>query len=88
VQMKTRVAGVIATSACAVGMMGMPAFASPQHVHVTNIKNVAFFSGNTVNKSISIPVDVCGNAVAVFGFAEASCQGGAGVFLNTLDSGW
>jgi hypothetical protein len=88
VQMKTRVAGVIAMSACAVGMMGASAFASPQNVHVTNIRNVPFFSENTVDRPISIPVDVCGNAVAVFGFAEASCQGGAGVFLNTLDSGW
>jgi hypothetical protein len=63
VQMKTRVAGVIATSACAVGMMGMPAFASPRNVHVTNIERVSFLTWNTVDHAISVPVDMCGNAI-------------------------
>jgi hypothetical protein len=88
VQMKTRVAGVLAASACAVGAMSAPAFASTHNVHVYNIKNSSVLSGNTVNIPISIPVDVCGNAIAVLGFAEASCQGGAGVFLNSYKSGW
>jgi ChpA-C len=39
-------------------------------------------SGNTVNAPVSAPVDVCGIAAAVVGFANASCQGGA--FSNTL----
>jgi hypothetical protein len=88
VQMKTRVAGVLAMSACVVGMMGAPAFASTHNVHIYNIKNDVILSGNTVNIPITIPVDVCGNAIAIFGFAEASCQGGAGVFFNSRDSGW
>jgi hypothetical protein len=88
VQRKTRVAGVLATSACAVGMIGAPAFASTHNVHVFNYKNTAMLSGNTVNIPVSIPVDVCGNAIAILGFAEASCQGGAGVFLNSPNGGW
>jgi hypothetical protein len=86
--MKTRVAGVLATSACAVGLMGGPAFASTHNVRDINVKNVSILSGTTVNMPIAIPVDVCGNAVAILGFAEASCQGGAGVFTNSQDSGW
>jgi hypothetical protein len=39
-------------------------------------------SGNTVNAPISAPVDVCGIAAAVAGFANSSCLGGA--FSNTL----
>ena len=39
-------------------------------------------SGNTVNAPVSAPVDVCGIAAAVVGFANAGCQGGA--FSNTL----
>jgi ChpA-C len=89
VQMKTRVAGVLATTACAVGMLGVPAFASTyNNVHVFNYKNTTILSDNTVNIPISIPVDVCGNAIAILGFAEASCQGGAGVFLNSPNGGW
>jgi small secreted domain DUF320 len=88
VQMKTRVAGVLATSACAVGLIGAPAFASTHNVHVYDSGNTSILSGNTVNIPISIPVDVCGNAIAILGFAEASCQGGAGVFLNSPNGGW
>ncbi|HEY1622998.1 MAG TPA: chaplin family protein [Streptosporangiaceae bacterium] len=84
--MKTRVAGVLATSACAVGLMAAPAFASTHNVY--NFRNVSVLSDNTVNIPISIPVDVCGNAIAILGFAEASCQGGAGAFLNSPNGGW
>lgn len=92
-QMKTRVAGVLAASASAVAMLGAPAFASPAHHgggnHVNNnVGNINVVSGNTVNMPISIPINVCGNAIAILGFAEASCQGGSGVFLNSPDSGW
>jgi ChpA-C len=87
VQMKTRVAGVFATSACAVGLLGAPAFASTHNVHIYNRGNMTIISGNTVNIPVTIPVDACGNAVAILGFAEASCQGGAGAFLNS-PGGW
>jgi hypothetical protein len=90
VQMKSRVAGVLVVSASAVAMMGAPAFAStgPGGNDVNNIGNVSVLSGNTVNIPISIPINVCGNAIAILGFAEASCQGGAGVFLISPGSGW
>jgi hypothetical protein len=89
--MKTRVAGVLATTAAAVAMMGAPAFASTSNHHGGgdyNVGNISVLSGNTVNIPISIPVNVCGNAIAILGFAEASCQGGAGVFFNSPNSGW
>lgn len=35
--------------------------------------------GNQVIAPINAPVNVCGNAVAVFGVADAGCKGGAGV---------
>lgn len=77
-------------SACAVAVMGGPAFASTYNggYHINNAGNVSILNGNTVNIPVSIPIDVCGNAVAVLGFAEASCQGGAGVFNGSPDSGW
>ncbi|MFC9971468.1 chaplin family protein [Spirillospora sp. NPDC127200] len=36
-------------------------------------------SGNQVNAPVSVPVNACGNAVAIFGSAEAGCAGGAKV---------
>jgi hypothetical protein len=36
-------------------------------------------SGNQVNAPISLPVNACGNAVAVVGGAKAGCEGGAKV---------
>ncbi|GAA1524457.1 hypothetical protein GCM10009678_02170 [Actinomadura kijaniata] len=36
-------------------------------------------SGNQINAPVSAPVNVCGNALAVFGSAEAGCRGGAKV---------
>jgi hypothetical protein len=101
VQMKTRVAGVLATSVSAVALMGGSAFAAPahhyggyhlnnvgNHNHLNDVGNVSILSGNTVNIPITAPINICGNAVAVLGFAEASCQGGAGVFLHSFNSGW
>jgi hypothetical protein len=89
VQIKTRVAGVLAMSACAVAVIGAPAFASC-HLGgpVGNTGNISVISGNSVNAPFSAPIDICGNAIAIFGIAEASCQGGAGVFLNSPDGGW
>lgn len=45
----------------------------------TNTGNVSVLSGNQVDAPVSVPVDVCGNAVAILGFATAGCQGGASV---------
>ncbi|MFG2087516.1 chaplin family protein [Spirillospora sp. NPDC048824] len=41
--------------------------------------NFSILGGNQVYAPISIPVNVCGNAVAVLGLAQAQCKGGASV---------
>ncbi|HEU5024595.1 MAG TPA: chaplin family protein [Spirillospora sp.] len=41
--------------------------------------NGSILGGNQINLPISIPIDVCGNAVAVVGIAGAGCKGGASV---------
>ena len=43
-----------------------------------NAGSVAYESGNTVNAPVSAPVNVCGVAAGVLGFANAGCAGGAG----------
>lgn len=43
-------------------------------------------SGNQVNVPVKVPVDACGNAVAVIGHALAECQGGASVTGGDRDA--
>jgi hypothetical protein len=75
VQMKVRIAGVLATTAAAVAMMGASAFASVGPVgNVIGNGNLSIASGNSVYAPISIPVDVCGNAVAILGFARLDAR--------------
>ncbi|TDC78836.1 chaplin family protein [Actinomadura sp. 7K507] len=45
--------------------------------------NFSVLGGNQVYAPISVPVNVCGNAVAVLGAAQAQCKGGASVERNT-----
>jgi hypothetical protein len=87
VQIKTRVAGVLAVSAAAIGIMGGPAFASNNPItgNIIGNGNIPILSGNNVQIPVQIPVDICGNAVALLGFANASCVGGAAALLD--DSG-
>jgi hypothetical protein len=40
--------------------------------------NTGILSGNQISSVIQVPVSVCGNSIAVLGFADASCVGGAG----------
>jgi hypothetical protein len=42
--------------------------------------NGSILGGNQIFAPISIPIDVCGNAVAILGIANAGCKGGAAVF--------
>ncbi|TDB83350.1 chaplin [Actinomadura sp. KC216] len=41
--------------------------------------NFSIGGGNQVKAPVSLPVDVCGNAVAIIGIAKAQCKGGASV---------
>lgn len=78
-QIKTRVAGVLAASAAAIAIMGGLAFASNNPItgNIVGNGNIPILSGNNVQIPVQIPVDICGNAVGLLGFANASCVGGA-----------
>ncbi|MFB4302584.1 chaplin family protein [Actinomadura sp. NTSP31] len=50
--------------------------------------NMSIGGGNQVYAPISVPIDVCGNAVgAVLGIARAGCEGGAAVIKKGGDGG-
>src|SRR5260370_499794 len=50
--------------------------------NVTGNGNVSLLSGNTVNAPISAPVNLCGISLALLGFANAGCVGGASSSLS------
>ena len=87
--MKTRIAGVFAVTAAAVAMMGAPAFAQSGPVNVgntTGVQNLSILSGNYAYVPVTVPVDICGDAAAILGFANASCQGGAAAMVDSNNS--
>ena len=86
-QIKTRVAGVLAVSAAAIAIMGGPAFASNNLVvgNIVGNGNIPILSGNNVQIPVQVPVDICGNAVGLLGLANASCQGGAAALLDSFN---
>ncbi|TMR12316.1 chaplin [Nonomuraea turkmeniaca] len=61
------------------GAVAVVSLAAPAaHANVTS-GNGGVLSGNQVHLPIGIPINVCGNAVAVLGSAIAGCKGGAKV---------
>lgn len=48
-------------------------------VDMRSVGNFGLGNGNQVFAPISVPIDVCGNAVAALGAAQAQCKGGATV---------
>ena len=45
--------------------------------NVTGIGNVSGVSGNTITAPISAPINLCSISLALLGFSNSSCQGGA-----------
>ncbi|MEU7897263.1 chaplin [Nonomuraea sp. NPDC049152] len=62
------------------GVLAMMALGAPA-AHADNVTSgdSGVLSGNQIFAPISIPVNACGNAVAILGVAVAGCRGGAGV---------
>jgi ChpA-C len=79
---------VLAASAAAIAITGGPAFASDNPIvgNTVGSGNISILSGNNVQIPVLVPVDICGTAVGLLGLANASCQGGAAAFLDSLNS--
>jgi ChpA-C len=73
---KLAATGVVGFATAGVLMTSSPAFAGGDNV---TSGDGGVLSGNQVIAPISIPIDVCGNAIAILGIAGAGCQGGASV---------
>ena len=84
-QIKTRVAGILAATAAAVALFGSTALAdgSPNVGNVTGIANLSLASGNYLDIPVNVPTNVCGVAVSLLGFSNAGCEGGAAVINDS-----
>ncbi|MFB4308263.1 chaplin family protein [Actinomadura sp. GTD37] len=50
--------------------------------------NLGVLNGNQAYAPISIPIDVCGNAIAIAGLSKAQCEGGAKVSSQRSGDGY
>ncbi|WP_165978558.1 chaplin family protein [Actinomadura darangshiensis] len=62
-------------------------------VNMQSSNNFGLLNGNQVYAPISIPIDVCGNAIAIAGLSRAQCKGGASVSAersggSAMDAGY
>lgn len=71
---KFAAASVVAAAASGALLLGSPAYADNDTSGVGGL-----LSGNQAVIPISIPINVCGNSLAVLGLAGAGCRGGASV---------
>ncbi|RJL22563.1 chaplin family protein [Bailinhaonella thermotolerans] len=58
---------------------GLMILAAPANADITSGTNSLLGGNQILNDAVNVPVNVCGNSVAVFGQATAGCKGGAHV---------
>jgi len=66
-----------ANGACVGGAASNTVIAGSSSGGNGNAGTLSLLSGNTVNAPVSVPVNVCGIAAGIVGFANAACVGGA-----------
>jgi hypothetical protein len=71
---KLTAAGLVALAAS-----GVLAMASPAGAGIDTNGDGGILSGNQFLVPVSIPVNVCGDAIAIVGRSRAGCRGGASV---------
>ncbi|MBC6467978.1 chaplin [Actinomadura alba] len=70
---------IAATGVVAVAAAGAMMIATPAQADNFTRGDHSILGGNQIFAPISIPINVCGNSVAVIGFAGSGCKGGAKV---------
>jgi hypothetical protein len=71
----------------AIAGAGLLTFAAPASAAQISFGNSGVLSGNQVSNVVQAPISICGNAVAVGGFATARCRGGA-TAINYSNVNW
>jgi hypothetical protein len=68
---KTFAAGAVAAAAAGLLLAGSPAYAGDD---ITTSGNGSILGGNQIVADLDVPINVCGNAIAVLGVAGADCD--------------
>jgi hypothetical protein len=79
---KKNVLRLAAIGAITVG--GALALGSPAQAHSSH-HNYGYNNGNQYSSVFQMPINNCGNSIAILGFASSSCRGGAYAYNY---SGW
>ncbi|GAA0743831.1 DUF320 domain-containing protein [Dactylosporangium roseum] len=61
----------------ALAMGGLALTGTAAHADWDSGPNVGFLNGNQSSTTVQAPVNICGNSLAIIGFASANCDGGA-----------
>lgn len=69
--------GVLAVATTGAILSAAPAYANTGGGGLFTSGDDGILSGNQIFAPISVPISICGNAVAILGIAGAGCQGGA-----------
>jgi hypothetical protein len=69
----------------AVAAGGILVAGAPAQAAQNSFFNSGPLSGNQFSTVVQVPVNVCGNAIAILGNARAACRGGAFAFNGDRD---
>ncbi|GAA2633919.1 hypothetical protein GCM10010399_78050 [Dactylosporangium fulvum] len=71
----------------ALAMGGLALTGTAAHADWDSGPNVGFFNGNQSSTTVQAPVNICGNSLAILGFASANCNGGAYAYSGNGGNG-
>jgi len=66
----------------ALAMGGLALTGTAAHADWDSGPNIGFYNGNQSSTTIQTPVNICGNSIAIIGFASANCPGGGAYAYN------
>ncbi|GGM31315.1 chaplin family protein [Dactylosporangium sucinum] len=61
----------------ALSLGGLALTGTAAHADWQSGPNVGLFNGNQTSTTVQVPVNICGNSLAILGIASANCNGGA-----------
>ncbi|WP_238012805.1 chaplin family protein [Dactylosporangium sp. AC04546] len=64
----------------ALSLGGLALTGTAAHADWHSGPNVGFFNGNQTSTTVQVPVNICGNSLAILGIASANCNGGANAY--------
>ncbi|GAB3493154.1 chaplin family protein [Nocardiopsis coralliicola] len=73
-------AGAVAAASAGVLMFGAPAAFASDGPHTSG--NGSILGGNQLDTTVQVPVNACGNSIAILGLSGASCDNSGAVAID------